>query len=203
MIIVISNGEVSAHGATNLKPLEFDFSKANADKVKICCINQRGPPHFRLGVASVKRKAILIYQFYNSDKSYKYLREFTTQDIPEYMAWYRNKVVVGYRKDYYILNDKTGEAIPMNSASMSGPDVRPVVKLLPREEVLITAMDKVGVFMNLSGEPLPKNSINWSQSPASVEYSAPYLIGMIPRVGIEIHSMLDNTAVQVRHKSRP
>ncbi|KAJ0398422.1 hypothetical protein ATCC90586_003564 [Pythium insidiosum] len=196
MIIVIANGEISAHGATDLKPLDFDFSMANAHHARLCCINQRGPPHFRLGVALLKRKAIVLFQYHQSDKSYKYLREFPTRDVPETMAWYRNKVIVGYRTDYHILNDKGGEAQPVNSPGIQSSEVFPVVKLLPKEETLITVMDHVGVYVGLNGEPLPRNSINWSQSPAAVEFTAPYIVGLIPRVGVEIHSAVDSSLVQ-------
>lgn len=197
MVIVISNGELSAHGATDLQPLAFDFSKVNAHKARVVCINQRGPPHFRLGVALLRRKMIQIYQYHNSDKSYKFLREFAVQEVPESMAWYRNKVVVGFRKDYFLLNDRSGESAPINSPGIQNPQVYPVVKLLPKEEILISVMDRVGVFVGFNGEPLPKTSITWSQSPIAVEYTAPYLVGLIPRVGIEIHNTLDQSFVQL------
>ncbi|RLN32508.1 hypothetical protein BBJ28_00007569, partial [Nothophytophthora sp. Chile5] len=196
MLIVVSNGEISAHGATDLQPLAFDFSKANTHQVRLVCINQRGPPHFRLGVALLKRKAIAIYQYHGSDKSYAFLRDFGTQDVPEAMSWYRNKVVVGYRKDYFLLNDKTGEATPINSPGIQDPTVFPVVKLLPKEEVLVAVMDRVGVFVGFTGDALPKNSLTWSQSPQCVEFSAPYLLALVPRVGVEIHRASDGALVQ-------
>lgn len=196
MLIVVSNGEVTAHGATDLQPLSFDFARVNQHKVRVVCINQRGPPHFRLGVAMLRRKAIAVYQYSNSDKAYQFLREFVTQDIPEAIAWYRNKVVVGFRKDYFLLNDKSGDATPINSPGIQDPKVYPVVKLLPKEEILISVMDRVGVFVAFTGEPMPKNSITWSQSPRSVEFTAPYLVGLIPHVGVEIHSMADQSFVQ-------
>ena len=202
MLIVVSNSELSAHGATDLQPFDYDFSAANMHKVRVCCVNQRGPPHFRLGVALLKRKAILVYQYHNSDKAYKFLREFSTQDVPEAMAWYRNKVVVGFRKDYFLLNDKTGESTPVNSPGIQNPQVHPVVKLLPKEEVLLSVLNRVGVFVSFTGEPLPKNSINWSHAPTTVEYTAPYLVGLIPKVGVEIHTMVDQSFVQVRCPTR-
>lgn len=202
MLIVVSNGEVSVHGATDLKPLDFDFSKVNTYKVRLVCVNQRGPPHFRLGVASLKKKAIAIYQFHSSNKSYAFLREFSTQDIPEAMAWYRNKVVVGFRKDYFLLNDKSGDATQINSPGIQDPTVFPVVKLLPKEEILVAVMDRVGVFVGFTGDTLPKNSLTWSQSPQHVEFSSPYLLALVPRVGIEIHRASDGALVQTMPLTR-
>lgn len=196
MLIVVSNGEITAHGATDLKPLDFDFSRANSHQVRLVCINQRGPPHFRLGAALLKRKAIVIYQYHSSDKSYQYLREFSTQDVPESMSWYRNKVVVGYRKDYFLLNDKSGDATQINSPGIQDPTVFPVVKLLPKEEILVAVMDRVGVFVGFTGDPLPKNSVTWTQSPQHVEFSSPYLLALVPRVGVEIHRASDGALVQ-------
>ncbi|TYZ63196.1 hypothetical protein PybrP1_012945, partial [[Pythium] brassicae (nom. inval.)] len=197
MVIVIANGELSAHGATDLQPLPFDFSKVNAHQARVMCINQRGPPHFRLGVALLKRKAVLIFQYHSGEKAYKFLREFPVQEVPESIAWYRNKVVVGFRKDYFLLNDKSGESAPINSPGIQNPQVYPLVKLLPKEEILLTVLDRVGVFVGFNGEPLPKTSITWSQSPVAVEFTAPYLVGLIPRVGIEIHNALDQSFVQL------
>ncbi|CAH0518066.1 unnamed protein product [Peronospora belbahrii] len=202
MLIVVSNGEISAHGATDLKPLDFDFSKANTHQVRLICVNQRGPPHFRLGVALLKRKAIVIYQYHSSEKSYAYLREFSTQDVPEAMSWYRNKVVVGYRKDYYLLNDKSGEAMQINSPGIQDPTVFPVVKLLPKEEILIAVMHRVGVFVNFTGDAVAKNSVTWSQSPQQVEFSSSYLLALVPRVGVEIHRTSDGALVQTMPMTR-
>ncbi|TDH74363.1 uncharacterized protein CCR75_009442 [Bremia lactucae] len=196
MLIVVSNGEVSIHGATDLKPLEFDFSKVNMFQVRVVCVNQRGPPHFRLGVAMLKKKAIAIYQYHSTEKKYAFLREFSTQEIPEAMSWYRNKVVVGYRKNYYLLNDKSGEAILINSPGIQDSSVYPIVKLLPKEEILIAVMDRVGVFVGFTGDALPKNSFTWSQSPLHVEFSSPYLLALVPRVGVEIHRAIDGVLVQ-------
>lgn len=202
MLIVVSNGELSAHGATDLKPLDFDFSKANMHQVRLVCVNQRGPPHFRLGVALLKRKAIAIYQYHSSEKKYGFLREFSTQDVPEAMSWYRNKVVVGFRKDYYLLNDKSGEATQINSPGIQDPTVFPVVKLLPKEEILVAVMDRVGVFVGFTGDTLPKNSVTWSQSPQHVEFSSPYLLALVPRVGVEIHRASDGALVQTMPLTR-
>ncbi|CAI5733190.1 unnamed protein product [Peronospora destructor] len=178
MLIVVSNGEISAHGATDLKPLDFDFSKANPHQVRLVCVNQRGPPHFRLGVGLLKRKAIVIYQYHSSDKSYTFLREFSTQDVPEAMSWYRNKMVVGYKTSYYLLNDKLGEATPINAPGIQDPTVFPVVKLLPKEEILVAVMDRVGIFVGFTGDAVAKNSITWSQSPQQVEFSSSYLMAL-------------------------
>ncbi|CAI5727764.1 unnamed protein product [Peronospora effusa] len=202
MLIVVSNGEISAHGATDLKPLDFDFSKANPHQVRLVCVNQRGPPHFRLGVGLLKRKAIVIYQYHSSDKSYTFLREFSTQDVPEAMSWYRNKVVVGYRKNYYLLNDKLGEATPINTPGIQDATVFPVVKLLPKEEILVAVMDRVGVFVGFTGDTVAKNSITWSQSPQQVEFSSSYLMALVPRVGVEIHRANDGTLVQTMPLTR-
>ncbi|KAF4144861.1 Vacuolar sorting protein 39 domain 2 [Phytophthora infestans] len=202
MLIVVSNGEISAHGATDLKPLDFDFSKTNMHKVRLVCVNQRGPPHFRLGIAMLKRKAIAIYQYHSSDKSYVFLREFSTQDVPEAMSWYRNKVVVGFRKDYYLLNDKSGDATQINSPGIQDPTVFPVAKLLPKEEILVAVMDRVGVFVGFTGDTLPKNSVTWSQSPQQVEFSSPYLLALVPRVGVEIHRASDGALVQTMPLTR-
>lgn len=196
MLIVVANGELSAHGATDLQPLRFDFSRVNQHKVRLVCINQRGPPHFRLGVAMLRRKAVAIFQYQSADKAYAFLREFVTQDVPEAMAWYRNKVVVGFRKDYYLLNDKSGDATPINSPGIQDPKVYPVVKLLPKEEILLSVMDRVGVFVGFTGDAVAKNSITWSQSPRTVEFTAPYIVGLIPHVGVEIHSITDQSFVQ-------
>lgn len=196
MVVVIADGELSVHGATDLQLLPFDFNAANVHKVKLCCINQRGPPHFRLGVAALRKRAIVIYQYHNSDKTYKFLREFATPEVPITIAWYRNKVVIGLRKEYLLLNDRSGEPSKLYANANQQPQLYPVVKMLPKEEILISVMDKVGIYVGFNGEMIEKDSISWTQPPSTVEFTAPYLVGLIPRVGVEIHSVKDQSLVQ-------
>nr|CCA14073.1 conserved hypothetical protein [Albugo laibachii Nc14] len=196
MVVVIADGELSGHGATDLQLLPFDFKAANVHKVKICCINQRGPPHFRLGVAALRKRAIVIYQYHNSDKTYKFLREFATPEVPISIAWYRNKVVIGLRKEYLLLNDRSGEPSTLHANANQQPQLYPVVKMMPKEEILISVMDNVGIYVGFNGEIIEKNSITWTQPPSTVEFTAPYLIGLIPRAGVEIHNVKDQSLVQ-------
>lgn len=204
-VLVLSEGQITVHAATDLEPLPSEFTMAR--NVRTLCVNQRGPPHYRV-CAAVRRK-LMLFEFgltkemkqsggKDRDKQYVFLREFMIADTPEVAAWYRNKLVLGYRKEYHIMNDKTGEALSVVGVSPDVAKGAPVVKLLPGEEILLTTLDKLGVWIDFTAQPLQKNSISWSNAPSKLSFTSPYLIALIDKAGIEIHSMKDHSVVQVR-----
>ncbi|KAF0694646.1 Aste57867_14485 [Aphanomyces stellatus] len=190
VVIVLSNNMVTVHSATDLELISSEFNLAR--DVTHLCVNQRGPPHFRVCAASATK--LQLFQFEAKEKRYKYLRELAIAEPPEVVGWYRNKLVVGNRRGYSLVNDKTAEALPMNLTM--GPNTTPMVKLLPNEEIIVSAMDALGVFLLFTGEPVQRNSISWSKAPAAIEYTSPYLVSMVPGKGVEVHSMQDCTLVQ-------
>ncbi|ETW08920.1 hypothetical protein H310_01404 [Aphanomyces invadans] len=190
LVIVLANNTVTVHSATDLGVASSEFHLAN--NVTHLSVNQRGPPHFRICAASSAK--LQLFQFEAKEKRYKYLRELSIADPPEVVGWYRNKLIVGSRRGYSLVNDKTAEALPINLTINS--NTNPMVKLLPNEEIVVSAMDALGVFLLFTGEPVHRNSIAWSKPPAAIEYTSPYLVSMIPQKGVEIHSMQDGTLVQ-------
>lgn len=213
-ILILSDGQLTARAATDLEPLASAFHEARG-VVRTFCVNQRGPPHYRVCLAL--KKQIMLFEYAiaatkgSSSKEYCTLREFQLADTPERLQWYRNKLFVGFRREYTILNDKTGEMTPLTQVSpmkdprhmSSGSGANhtggycPLVKLLPREQILVAAMDKVGMIMDFNGEPLEKHSISWSGSPHHVVYTSPYLMACIPHVGLEVHSIVDHEMIQL------
>ncbi|OQR85624.1 hypothetical protein ACHHYP_11627 [Achlya hypogyna] len=190
MVLVLANNAVTVHAATDLELLTSDFHLAK-DIVHLC-VNQRGPPHFRICASSGSK--LQLFQFEAKEKRYRYLRELSIAKAPESVAWYRNKLVVGGRDGYVLMNDKTGETAAINlSIGSSGPAA---IKLLPNEEIVVAAMDTVGVFITFTGDPVERNSINWSKPPSAIEFTAPYVVAMIPQKGVEIHSLQDASLVQ-------
>ncbi|CAK4670387.1 unnamed protein product [Aphanomyces euteiches] len=190
VVIILSNNGATVHSATDLELISSDFNMAK--DITHLCVNQRGPPHFRICAASATK--LQLFQFEAKEKKYKYLRELPISEPPEYVGWYRNKLVVGNRRGYSLVNDKSAEALPINLTM--GATTNPVIKLLPNEEIIVSAMDSVGVFLLFTGEPVQRNSIAWSKPPSAIEYTSPYLVSMIPQKGVEIHSMQDCSLVQ-------
>jgi hypothetical protein len=92
------------------------------------------------------------------------------------------------------MNDKTGETVAVNLSV--GPHGHAACKLLPNEEIIVTANDNLGVFITFTGEPVERNAIAWSSSPAVIEFTSPYVAAMIPNKGVEIHRIQDGALVQ-------
>ncbi|ETV88946.1 hypothetical protein, variant 2 [Aphanomyces astaci] len=188
MVIVLANNTVTVHSATDLELVSSEFHLAK--DVTHLSVNQRGPPHFRVCAASATK--LQLFQFEAKEKRYKYLRELAIADPPEVVGWYRNKLIVGSRRGYALINDKTAEALSINL----NVNTTPMVKLLPNEEIVVSAMDALGVFLLFTGEPVQRNSIAWTKAPVAIEYTSPYLVSMIPQKGIDVHSMQDGSLVQ-------
>ncbi|KDO28175.1 hypothetical protein SPRG_06223 [Saprolegnia parasitica CBS 223.65] len=190
MVLVLANNTVTVHAATDLELLASDLHLAK-DVVHLC-VNQRGPPHFRICASSGAK--LQLFQFEAKEKRYRFLRELPIARAPESVAWYRNKLVVGSRDGYVLMNDKTGETAPIN-LSMGGSGTA-AIKLLPNEEIVVAAMDTVGVFITFTGDPVERNSISWSKPPSAIEFTSPYIVAMLPSKGVEIHSLADASLVQ-------
>lgn len=197
LVLVLSDGKMSVHSATDLEESEGDFRTVN--NAKYFCVNQRGHPHYRVCV--IMRKKFLMFEYGRKDKSeskkYGPLRNFDLHDTPERVAWYRNKLCIGFKKEFRIMNDKTGEDIAVSGVSPAAVRSSPLVKLLPKEQILVSTMDSLGITIDFGGNTFEKPPLKWSNSPKEIAYCGGYLVSLIPNFGIEVHAIKDHALVQV------
>jgi hypothetical protein len=94
MVLVLSNHSVTVHAATDLEPISSDFHLAK-DIVHLC-VNQRGPPHFRICASSATR--LQMFQFDVKEKRYKFLRELPIPEQPEVIisVWIESDMCTPY-----------------------------------------------------------------------------------------------------------
>lgn len=77
----------------------------------------------------------------------------------------------------------------------------PIVKLLPRETVLMSTEDNSGTFVNFEGKDSNERRLMWSKIPSQIVYSDHIVFSLLKDVGIEIHSLLDGSLQKVRNSS--
>ncbi len=133
-----------------------------------------------------------LYEF--SAGNYAPIKELAIPDVPVSMVWYGHSICIGYRREYTLIHDETGEIreIPVTLDAKTTP----LIKLMPNEELLIAGMERVGFYISFDGTPAPKSTLTWSQSPTAIGYCCPYVTTLVNRQVLEIHNYKDQSLVQ-------
>jgi hypothetical protein len=107
------------------------------------------------------------------------------------MAWYNHHICVGYKREYNLLNDSTGQVTDIlvtldNNAAM--------VKVLPGKVLLLAGIAQLGVMINFRGQP-SHGTVSWGGQATACAYAFPYLLSMCGD-HLEVHNLLDVRMVQ-------
>ncbi|KAF0978902.1 hypothetical protein FDP41_001972 [Naegleria fowleri] len=128
------------------------------------------------------------------------------------LAWFDKTLIVGFKKEYSLINMDTGTMDSKQSMipstvlelgdSKSG-DNRPLCVLIYDEVLLRT--DSISVFVNMNtrssseqrGTPSTRPPITWSSSPQQIAFSFPYAVGILDQgKKIEVYSIYDSRLVK-------
>ena len=195
--LVLADGVVSAIAITDLQPLPSAFE--GIGPVLKICLNQRGPPLYRVCVIMKRKLMMFEYSEVNGEEQFQYvlLRSFSLHDTPIDIVWYRNNILLAFRNKYQVMDDKTGSLSALENVIPDSTRFDPIVKLLPRETILVAAEDNSGAFINFKGEESNDRRLTWSKIPSQIAYSDPYVFSLVEGVGIEIHSLIDGSLQKV------
>ncbi|GFN97687.1 vam6/vps39-like protein [Plakobranchus ocellatus] len=146
-------------------------------------------PFLRIGIAS-KRKIQLFY-WQNRD-FVELLNDLSLYDFPHALTWCKDSLCVGFKRDYYIINSKTGnlkELFPVGSNQKY-----PIVTRL-FDNRLALGRDAMSILINSEGDPTQKEPINWSDIPQAMEHSLPYLVAILPKF-VEVRTIDPKMLIQ-------
>lgn len=146
-------------------------------------------PYLRIGIAS-KRKIQLFY-WQNRDFT-ELLNDLSVYDIPHALTWCKDSLCVGFKRDYYIINSKTGnlkELFPVGSNQRY-----PIVTRL-FDNRLALGRDAMSILINSEGDPTQKEPINWSDIPQAMEHNLPYLVAILPKF-VEVRTITPKMLIQ-------
>ncbi|XP_055878560.1 vam6/Vps39-like protein [Biomphalaria glabrata] len=193
LLISLSDNVISVHDLTNFQ--------------QICCVQktkgatlfavdvQKRETHtgidyyLRMGVAS-KRK---IQLFYWENREFQELRQdLSLYDFPHALSWCQNSLCVGFKRDYFMINTKSGNLKELFPVGASQPD--PLVTPLS-DNRLALGRDAMSILINADGDPTQKEPITWSDIPIAMEHCPPYLIAILNKF-VEVRTIDPKMMIQ-------
>ena len=211
LVLVDGNVVQLAVGTLSVSPSTF---AANGVKgAKMLAVDHREAPPRRIAI-SIKKK-LLLYRYEGGQ--FQYFKELgALAEVPMALAWHGEHVCVGYRREYVLMHEGSGKETRIQLSIDS--KTTPLARVLPGSrvgggvgddgsgggggggrsgddgaappELLLAGLERVGIFVGFDGSPLPRSTLTWQQSPTAVAYSFPYVVSMVPNVGVEIRSLL-------------
>lgn len=149
-----------------------------------------GTEHYlRIGVAS-KRKIQLFY--WQNKEFHELLQDLSLYDYPHALAWCKDSLCVGFKRDYYIIDSKTGNLKELFPVGSSQP--APMVTHI-HDNRLALGRDAMSILINAEGDPTQKDPITWSDIPLAMEHNPPYLIAILPKF-VEVRTIEPKLMIQ-------
>ncbi|KAL3874849.1 hypothetical protein ACJMK2_037811 [Sinanodonta woodiana] len=153
-------------------------------------------PYLRMCVA-VKRKIQLMY--WKNRDFHELQTDLNLYDIPRAMAWCKDSLCVGFKRDYFLIKVNTGESKELFPTGSN--QLEPVVTKLD-DNMLLLSRDKMSIFIDADGNPVKNQPLTWSDIPFDTVHDPPYLIAVLPKY-IEIRTMEPPLLIQSsEHKAR-
>uniref|UniRef100_A0A1W7RBP8 Vam6/Vps39-like protein-like protein n=1 Tax=Agkistrodon contortrix contortrix TaxID=8713 RepID=A0A1W7RBP8_AGKCO len=173
-------------------------SKAKGATLFTCDLkhSDTGEEVLRMCVA-VRKKLQL---FYWKDRKFHELQgDFSVPDVPKSMAWCKDSICVGFKRDYYLIKvDGKGS---IKELFPTGKQLEPLVVPLADGKVVV-GQDDLTVVLNEEGVCTQKCAFNWTDIPIAMEHQTPYVIAVLPRY-VEIRTFEPRLLVQSIELQRP
>ncbi|RUS79603.1 hypothetical protein EGW08_012628 [Elysia chlorotica] len=193
ILISLSDNVISVHDLTSFNLITCVQKTKGASLFAVDVQNKQTPtgvePSLRIGIAS-KRKIQLFY-WHNRDFT-ELLNDLSVYDIPHALTWCKDSLCVGFKRDYYMINSKTGnlkELFPVGNNQRY-----PIVTRL-FDNRLALGRDAMSILINSEGDPTQKEPINWSDIPQAMEHSLPYLVAILPKF-VEVRTITPKMLIQ-------
>ncbi|GFS19211.1 vam6/Vps39-like protein [Elysia marginata] len=193
ILISLSDNVISVHDLVSFNLITCVHKTKGASLFAVDVQNKQTPtgiePSLRIGIAS-KRKIQLFY-WQNRDFT-ELLNDLSVYDIPHALTWCKDSLCVGFKRDYYIINSKTGnlkELFPVGSNQRY-----PIVTRL-FDNRLALGRDAMSILINSEGDPTQKEPINWTDIPQAMEHSLPYLVAILPKF-VEVRTVTPKMLIQ-------
>lgn len=138
---------------------------------------------------ALKRKILIAY-WSQSLNRFEEIKEIAIPDTAKILVWSNSFLYLGIRKMYYRLDLKTDTLIEVISSGKSGALS---ACLLPSDQILFQK-DQIGIFIGSNNKTTRDYGISWNSIPYQLEYSFPYVIGLMSKC-IEIRPTFANNNV--------
>ncbi len=212
IILVLHNGHYLCMDAINLveysdkKNSLLATHKTKNAEVIISCFRR---PYYRFAICS--KKNIYIFEWDNNNKHYSFIREISNGEECISCVFYNHYLCFSTNKKGFVMHDiKTGKENKINVPSM--PNNIPRMYQISHHDddykqykesnkddgyLLVQASTNLGIFIDKTGNPAQKDTVNWSATPLFVVDCKTYMVGYLENKCIEIISLVDQKAVQL------
>ena len=113
-------------------------------------------------------------------------------DVPRSLAWAGPRVCLGYKKEYVMLDVRSGATQDLFETGRSGT---PIVTAMPNQQLLLNK-DNISIFLGFDGKPTRRYGIAWNEAPVDFGYAFPYVIGLL-NSGVELRTLTSPNTIQM------
>jgi len=186
LLISISDGLVQLHYLPSFKPF------SHLQKSKGCHLFAVYETVESVIISCAFRKKIVIYRLERGH--FAVIREINVGEPAKTMNWCGGNLFVGLKNRYQLIDVQSNSVKDLPNAPLRGGI--PCVTVLD-EKLLVSIEKNIGAFLDYDGRPTDKWGITWSDSPVSVGYNYPYVIGALAR-HVEVQSLFEGSKFAVQ-----
>lgn len=125
---------------------------------------------------ATKRKIQIM--FWKNREFMELAPELSMYDIPKAMVWFKDRICVGFKRDYFIVKIDSGESKEL--FPLGSKQTEPVITCL-KDAGFILGRDDMSIFVDKDGQPTKKHPVKWTDIPIASVHEAPYLITVLPK----------------------
>ncbi|EDV19627.1 uncharacterized protein TRIADDRAFT_61902 [Trichoplax adhaerens] len=172
--LTLINQMAKTRGAT-LFAVDVSKNREDGDQIRLC-------------VAVKKKLQIYVWE----DVNFVELGpDLSVPDTPRAVMWSKNYLWLGFKRSYYVIKLDNNDMFELFEI---GKSPEPMITAL-RNGIVAVQKDDMTVFLNSDGKPARSFTITWSDTPANITYTAPYIMGILSRY-LEIRLVDPPTLVQ-------
>eukprot|EP00164_Ancoracysta_twista_P005194 GFYU01007098.1.p1 GENE.GFYU01007098.1~~GFYU01007098.1.p1 ORF type:complete len:881 (+),score=255.87 GFYU01007098.1:180-2822(+) len=141
----------------------------------------------------VTKRKLLLYQHTYQQGSHLFqpLKELAIPDTALEVAWYQQKLCLGFRREYSLLSVDTGEVVDLIRLDK----LPPVIKQVTESEFFITS-DSLLTSRDWSGQRTTRQEIHASSKITNIATSGPYVLLFLHNGGVEVRNLRDSKMYQ-------
>lgn len=200
ILVSLSDSVISVHDLTVFAPIAVVEKSRGAFLFALDLqkeTSRDGELHYNLRMCVAVKRRLQLYQWKNRD-FHSLQDDLITPDYPKAMAWCKNSLCVGFKREYYLIKVETGLLKELFS---TGKLMEPTIARLSDDRLALTR-DETTIFIDSNGNPTQKAALSWTTIPSGIVYDAPYIIAVLP-ICVEIRSIEPRHLIQSTEITKP
>ncbi|XP_060583141.1 vam6/Vps39-like protein [Ruditapes philippinarum] len=194
LLISLSDNVVSVHDLTTFN-LITTLTKTKGATLFAAdvetLVSQTGEKQSTLQICVATRRKLQI-MFWKNREFIDLTGDMNMYDIPRAMVWFKDRLCVGFKRDYFIVKIQNGESKEL--FPLGSKQTEPVITYL-KDSGFIVSRDDMSIFIDKEGQPFKKHPVRWTDIPVASVHEAPYLISVLPKC-LEVRTIDPHLMIQ-------